>query len=96
MQPDEPLSSWLDQMASERKARVERRAAERAHQAIRRRHGVDARNARKVRRLRSRDPLTSEVPAVPPVPDNARTASGAIPVPANREKETLDDDKLHD
>lgn len=55
MTADEPLPSLLDQMAAERKARIERKAAERALFAVRRRHGIDRRNAAKLRRLNEED-----------------------------------------
>ncbi|GAA0284017.1 hypothetical protein [Cryptosporangium japonicum] len=47
MQPE----SWVEQLAAERATRVERKAAERAFHAVRRRHGVRARNRAKVERL---------------------------------------------
>jgi hypothetical protein len=43
--------SWVDQLAAERATRVERKAAERAFHALRRRHGVRARNQAKLERL---------------------------------------------
>ncbi|MFI5956443.1 hypothetical protein [Cryptosporangium sp. NPDC051539] len=43
--------SWLDQITAERRARLERKAVERAFRAARRRHGMDARNKAKLERL---------------------------------------------